>query len=103
VIVCVLKVCRSPTATGVFTPSSISRDAAALWDQIPEPVQAVYTKEYFDDYVNNMIKYSTLGVSLDQKLLNDRPISKQLHFFRAKFGYFNSHICLWYKNISLDI
>jgi hypothetical protein len=68
-ILCVVKLCCSVTATGVFTPSSIRRDAAALWKQIPEPVQTVYTKEYFDDFVNNMIRYSTLGVSLDHNLL----------------------------------
>jgi hypothetical protein len=46
----------------VFTPSSIRRDAAALWNEMPEPIQKDYTKEYFDGFVNNMIKYSTCGV-----------------------------------------
>jgi hypothetical protein len=46
----------------VFTPSSIRRDAAALWKDIPEPIQKDYTKEYFDGFVNNMIKYSVCGV-----------------------------------------
>jgi hypothetical protein len=62
---CLLKICCCVTATGVFTPDSIRRDATALWKQIPEPVQVAYTKEYFDDLVNNMINYSTLGVSLE--------------------------------------
>lgn len=50
-------------ATGVFTPSSIRRDAAALWREIPEPIQRDYTKEYFDRSVNKMIKYSTCGTT----------------------------------------
>jgi hypothetical protein len=47
----------------VFTPESISRDAASLWNEIPEPIQKDYTKEYFDRLVYNMVKYSTCGVS----------------------------------------
>jgi hypothetical protein len=58
-----LKLCLLLTATGVFTPDSIRRDAAALWNDIPEPIQKDYTKEYFDRLVYNMIKYSTCGVS----------------------------------------
>jgi hypothetical protein len=50
------------TATGVFTPSSVRKDAEALWNQIPQSVQVAYTKEYFDGFINNMIKYSTSGV-----------------------------------------
>jgi len=53
----------------VFTASSIRRDAAALWREIPEPIQRDYTKEYFDRFVNKMIKYSTCGVSYTAELL----------------------------------
>jgi hypothetical protein len=53
----------------VFTPNSIRRDAAALWKEIPEPIQRDYTKEYFDRSVHKMIKYSTCGVSFTAELL----------------------------------
>ena len=66
--ICFLKLCFVVTATGVFTPSSIRRDAAALWKEIPEPIQKDYTKEYFDRFVNKMIKYSTCGVSYTAEL-----------------------------------
>jgi hypothetical protein len=65
-----LKTCFSVTATGIFTPSSIRRDAEALWEQIPESVQVAYTKEYFDGFVNNMIKYATSGVRYNYHLNN---------------------------------
>ncbi|KDR07947.1 D-beta-hydroxybutyrate dehydrogenase, mitochondrial [Zootermopsis nevadensis] len=65
-------------ATGVFTPSSIRRDATALWKQIPEPVQAAYTKEYFDDFVNNMITYSTRGTT-DKEPVLDALIKAIVH------------------------
>lgn len=101
-IVCVVKLYHSVTATGVFTPSSIRRDAVALWQQIPEPVQAAYTKEYFDDFVNNMIRYSTLGVRLHHELLmTDHSVSSSI--FPTLSLDILSHICLWCKNISLHI
>ncbi|KAJ9589699.1 hypothetical protein L9F63_017105, partial [Diploptera punctata] len=57
-------------ATGVFTPDSIRRDAAALWGKIPEDIQQTYTKEFFDGYVENMIKYSTLGTTDKEPVLD---------------------------------
>jgi hypothetical protein len=74
--ICALKLYSVVTATGVFTPSSIRRDAAALWNEIPEPIQKDYTKEYFDRFVNNMIKYSTYGVSYTA----EPPYFTSLHF-----------------------
>jgi hypothetical protein len=65
-----LKICFSVTATGVFTPSSVRRDAEALWNQMPKSVQVVYTKEYFDGFINSMIKYSTFGVRYSYCLNN---------------------------------
>lgn len=65
-------------ATGVFTPSSICTDAEALWKQIPESVQLAYTKEYFDGFVNNMIKYSTSGETDKQPVL-DALINALVH------------------------
>jgi hypothetical protein len=65
--ICALKLCFILTATGVFTPTSIQRDAAALWKEIPEPIQKDYTKAYFDGFIKNMIKYSTCGVSYTVK------------------------------------
>ncbi|XP_069683949.1 D-beta-hydroxybutyrate dehydrogenase, mitochondrial-like [Periplaneta americana] len=56
-------------ATGVFTPDSIRRDAAALWKQIPEEIQKDYTKEYFDGLVEKMIMYSTLGTTDKEPVL----------------------------------
>jgi len=67
-------------ATGVFTPSSIRRDAAALWNEIPEPIQKDYTKEYFDRLVNNMIKYSTCGTT-DKGPVLDALIKALVHVY----------------------
>ncbi|XP_063218228.1 D-beta-hydroxybutyrate dehydrogenase, mitochondrial-like [Bacillus rossius redtenbacheri] len=46
------------SATGIFTPESIRRDAEALWKNIPPDVQQVYTKEFFDGIIENMIAYA---------------------------------------------
>jgi len=81
--ICAMKLCFIVTATGVFTPSSIRRDAAALWKEIPEPIQKAYTKEYFDRFVNNMIKYSTCGVSYTAQLLILHPRISHFPLFYA--------------------
>jgi hypothetical protein len=49
--------------SGLFTEDSIKKQAADLWNQIPEQVQKVYTKEFYDDIIGDMLKYSTMGVS----------------------------------------
>lgn len=49
--------------TGIFTEDSVKKQAANLWNQIPEAVQKVYTKEFYDNVVGSMLKYSTKGVS----------------------------------------
>jgi hypothetical protein len=49
--------------SGIFTEDSIKKQAADLWNQIPEQVQKVYTKEFYDDVIEDMLKYSTIGVS----------------------------------------
>lgn len=41
----------------------MKKEAAVLWNQIPEPVQKVYTKEFYDDVMRVMLNHSTLGVS----------------------------------------
>jgi hypothetical protein len=79
--ICGLKLCFTVTATGVFTPSSIRRDAAALWKEMPEPIQKDYTKEYFDRLVNNMIKYSTYGVRYTAEPLFYTPYFHIFHYF----------------------
>ncbi|PSN42186.1 hypothetical protein C0J52_09864 [Blattella germanica] len=57
-------------ATGVFTPDSIRRDASKLWAQIPEQIQKDYSEQFFNNYVNNMIKYSTLGTKDKEPVLD---------------------------------
>ena len=47
----------------VFTEDSVKKEAADLWNQIPEPVQKVYTKEFYDNVIRDMLKHSTMGVS----------------------------------------
>jgi hypothetical protein len=49
--------------SGIFTEESVKRQAVELWNQIPEPVQKVYTKEFYDNTIEDMLKYSTKGVS----------------------------------------
>jgi len=41
----------------------VKKEAADLWNQIPEPVQKLYTKEFYDNVVKDMLKHSTIGVS----------------------------------------
>lgn len=41
----------------------MKKEAAGLWNQIPEPVQEVYTKEFYDNVMRDMLKHSTLDVS----------------------------------------
>jgi len=41
----------------------VKKEAADLWNQIPEPVQKVYTKEFYDNVMKDMLKDSTTGVS----------------------------------------
>jgi len=50
-------------ASGVFTEDTVKKEAAYLWNQIPEPVQKVYTKEFYDNVMMDMLKHSTMGVS----------------------------------------
>jgi len=82
-----LKFCFTVTATGVFTPGSIRRDAADLWRRIPVPVQQAYTKEYFDRVVNNMIKYSTCGVSYTAEPLSLHACISHFPLFYALFKW----------------
>ena len=42
----------------------MKKEAADLWNQIPESVQKVYTKEFYDDVMKDMLKHSTVGVSI---------------------------------------
>lgn len=49
--------------SGIFTEDSVKKQATYLWNQIPEPVQEVYTKEFYDNIIGDMLKYSTKGVS----------------------------------------
>jgi hypothetical protein len=49
--------------SGSFSEDSVKKQAAELWNQIPEQVQKVYTKEFYDDVIGDMVKYSTMGVS----------------------------------------
>jgi hypothetical protein len=49
--------------SGLFTEDSVKKQAADLWNHIPEQVQKVYTKEFYDDIIGDMLKYSTTGVS----------------------------------------
>jgi hypothetical protein len=42
----------------------VKKEAADLWNQIPEPVQKVYTKELYDTVMRDMLKHSTVGVSI---------------------------------------
>ena len=51
------------SATGIFTTNVIKKQAAELWEQMSQQVKKDYTKEFYDALVNNMIKYSTVGVS----------------------------------------
>jgi hypothetical protein len=85
--ICALKLCFTVTATGVFTPNSIRRDAAALWNEIPEPIQKDYTKEYFDRFIYNMIKYSTCGVSYTAEPLILHPCISHFPLFYALFKW----------------
>jgi hypothetical protein len=81
-----LKICFSVTATGIFTPSSVRRDAEVLWKQIPESVQAAYTKEYFDGCINKMIKYATSGVRYSYNYcLNNLDERKCVKEFKVYF------------------
>ncbi|XP_069683944.1 D-beta-hydroxybutyrate dehydrogenase, mitochondrial-like [Periplaneta americana] len=57
-------------ATGIFTADAIRKEAANLWNQIPEPVQKAYTKEFYDRIISNMIKYCTVGTT-SKKLVLD--------------------------------
>ena len=41
----------------------MKKEAADLWNQISEPVQQVYTKEFYDNVMKDMFKHSTMGVS----------------------------------------
>lgn len=41
----------------------MKKEAADLWNQIPEAVQKVYTKELYDNVMRGMLKYSTVDVS----------------------------------------
>jgi hypothetical protein len=41
----------------------VKKEAADLWNQIPEPVQKVYTKELYDNVMRGMLKQSTVDVS----------------------------------------
>jgi len=50
-------------ALGVFTEDTVKKEAADLWNQIPEAVQKVYTKELYDNVMRGMLKYSTVDVS----------------------------------------
>ena len=52
------------SATGIFTTDVIRKQAADLWEQMSERAKKDYTKEFYDALVNNMIKYSTVGVSV---------------------------------------
>lgn len=49
--------------SGVFTEDSVKKEAADLWNQIPEPVQKVYTKEFYDNIIRDMLKHSTMGAT----------------------------------------
>lgn len=49
--------------SGTFTEDSVKKQATDLWNQIPEQVQKVYTKEFYDSVIGDMLKYSTLDVS----------------------------------------
>jgi hypothetical protein len=71
----------------VFTPSSIRRDAAALWREIPEPIQNDYTMEYFDRFVNKMIKYSTCGVSYTAESLISHACISHFPLYYALFKW----------------
>ncbi|KAJ9580149.1 hypothetical protein L9F63_004222, partial [Diploptera punctata] len=48
-------------ATGIFTTDVIRKQAADLWEQMSDRVKKDYTKDYYDNLINNMIKYSTVG------------------------------------------
>lgn len=41
----------------------MKKEATDLWNQIPEPVQKVYTKEFYDQVIKDMLKHSAVGVS----------------------------------------
>jgi len=86
--ICALKLCFIVTATGVFTPTSIRRDAAELWKKIPEPIQKDYKKEYFDRFVSKMIKYSTCGVSYTAEPLILHPCISHFPLLNALFKWF---------------
>jgi hypothetical protein len=49
--------------SGIFADDLVKKQAADLWNKIPEPVQKVYTKEFYDNIIGDMLKYSTKGVS----------------------------------------
>lgn len=42
----------------------MKKEAADLWNQIPESVQKVYTKEFYDNIIGDMLKHSTMCVSM---------------------------------------
>jgi hypothetical protein len=41
----------------------VKKEAADLWNRIPAPVQNVYSKEFYDDVMRNMLNHCTEGVS----------------------------------------
>ena len=92
-------------ATGIFTTDVIRKQAAELWEQIPDPIKKDYTKEFYDNLVHNMIKYSTVGTTQKTPVLDAYTLALVHRFPHPRYqpmepkmklmAWVNSHCPEW--------
>jgi len=66
--------------SGIFTEDLVRKEAADLWNRIPQQVQNVYSKEFYDDVMRDMLKHCTTG-TISKTPVVDAYVLALIHSF----------------------